>query len=123
MEERLRITLVNVSHCPGPVMILINDAGKAVLYTGDFRVKLWWVNFIIRNPVLIPYTHSGKRLGCLYLDTTFATADETCLEFPSTATGLQELLQKIETYPADTVFYFRAWTLGYEDVWVEDPCG
>ena len=38
-------------------------------------------------------------------------------DFPSKANGLKELLSKIAEYPKDTLFYFDAWTFGYEDVW------
>jgi hypothetical protein len=67
---------------------------------------------------LIPYTLGQKRLDKLYLDTTFARAANMFREFPSKAVGLSELLRKVEAYPEDTVFYFRAWTFGYEDVWM-----
>lgn len=72
----------------------------------------------MRHPVLIPYTLSGKRLDKVYLDTTFAGASNPLREFPSKAEGLAELLRKIETYPEETVFYFRSWTFGYEDIWL-----
>jgi hypothetical protein len=54
----------------------------------------------------------------LYLDTTFASKKNPFREFPSKAEGLAELLQKVQAYSGDTVFYFRAWTFGYEDVWI-----
>lgn len=73
---------------------------------------------MIRHPILIPYTLGQKRLEKLYLDTTFASKKNPLREFPSKAEGLAELLQKVEAYPSDTVFYFRAWTFGYEDVWI-----
>jgi DNA cross-link repair 1C protein len=76
------------------------------------------VNSLIRHPILIPYTLGQKRLDKLYLDSTFATATSPFREFPSKAEGLAELLQKVQAYSDDTVFYFRAWTFGYEDVWV-----
>lgn len=78
----------------------------------------WWVNNLIRHPVLIPYTLGNKRLDRLYLDSTFAVASNIYREFPSKAEGLAELLRKTERYPDGTVFYFRAWTFGYEDVWL-----
>ena len=117
-KMRIRVTLFDANHCPGAVMFLIEGGGKAILYTGDVRAEAWWVNSIIRNPVLIPYTLGEKRLDCMYLDTTFAAKDDVFQDFPSKAAGLQELLQKVQGRPPDTVFYFRAWTLGYEDVWV-----
>lgn len=78
----------------------------------------WWVNSLIRHPILIPYTLGNKQLDKLYLDTTFASASNIYREFPSKAEGQAELLRKIDMYPDDTVFYFRAWTFGYEEVWM-----
>lgn len=72
----------------------------------------------MRQPILIPYTLGQKRLDKIYLDTTFACASNPFREFPSKAEGLAELLQKVDAYPEDTTFYFRAWTFGYEDVWL-----
>lgn len=78
----------------------------------------WWVNSLVRHPVLIPYTLGSKKLDKIYLDTTFASINHVCRSFPSKAEGLRELLQKVEAYPKETIFYFRAWTFGYEDVWI-----
>lgn len=83
-----------------------------------YVAESWWVNNLIRHPILIPYTLGSKRLDKLYLDTTFARSAHVYREFPPKAEGLAELLRKIERYPDDTVFYFRAWTFGYEDVWL-----
>lgn len=76
------------------------------------------MNSLIRHPVLLPYTLGSRRLDKVYLDTTFATASNIYREFPSKAEGVAELLRSIEPYPQDTIFYFRAWTFGYEDVWM-----
>ena len=83
-----------------------------------FAAEPWWVNSIVRNPVVIPYTHGQKRLGKIYLDTTFATKEDVYRKFPAKSVGLAELLEKVSKYPEDTVFHFNAWTLGYEDVWI-----
>ncbi len=83
-----------------------------------FVAEPWWVNSIIRNPVVIPYAHGQKRLGRIYLDTTFATKKDIYRKFPTKSAGLAELLEKVSKYPKDTVFHFNAWTLGYEDVWI-----
>lgn len=74
----------------------------------------------MRHPLLISYTLGRKRLDKLYLDTTFARAGNAnpFREFPTKAEGLAELLQKIEAYSDDTIFYFRSWTFGYEEVWL-----
>ncbi|EAW23310.1 putative DNA repair protein [Aspergillus fischeri NRRL 181] len=114
----IRVTLLDANHCAGAVMFLIEGDGKAVLYTGDIRAERWWVDSLVRHPVLIPYTLGSKKLDRIYLDTTFARINHVCRSFPSKAEGLRELLQKVEAYPKETVFYFRAWTFGYEDVWI-----
>ncbi|KAL1854591.1 hypothetical protein Plec18170_004681 [Paecilomyces lecythidis] len=115
---RIRVTLLDANHCLGAVMFLIEGDGKAVLYTGDIRAETWWVNGLVRHPVLIPYTLGSKRLDKIYLDTTFAIKSDVYRSFPSKAEGLRELLEKVHAYPEDTIFYLRAWTFGYEDVWL-----
>ncbi len=117
-KSRIRVTLVDANHCPGSVMFLIEDDTKAVLYTGDVRAEPWWVNTIVQSPILLPYSCGYRRLDCLYLDTTFSTHNDAYRHFQTKAEGLKELLGKIATFPNDTVFYFRAWTLGYEHVWM-----
>lgn len=91
----------------------------AVLYTGDIRSEPCHVNAILRNPCMVEYLHEqGKRslktLDRVYLDTSF-TED---VKFQTKSDGLRELLQKVLKYPENTVFYFSAWTYGYEEVWI-----
>jgi hypothetical protein len=114
----IRVTLIDANHCVGAVMFLIEGDGKAILYTGDIRAETWWVNSLVPNPILLPYTLGYRRLECMYLDTTFATTSEPYREFPSKAEGIRELLDKVSQYPEDTVFYFHSWTFGYENVWI-----
>ncbi|KAL2868836.1 putative DNA repair protein [Aspergillus lucknowensis] len=114
----IRVTLFGANHCTGAVMFLIEGDGKAILYTGDIRAESWWVDGLIRHPVLIPYTLGTKRIDKLYLDTTFAHTSHAFRTFPTKAEGIAELLGKLEPYPEDTIFYFRAWTFGYEEVWM-----
>ena len=83
--------------------------GIAVIYTGDIRSEPWFVNALIRNPCLIEYTSGIKTLDKIYLD----TSNLEDVHFQTKAEGLQELLQKVAKYPADTVFHFQAWTYGY----------
>lgn len=78
----------------------------------------WWVNAIVRQPIMIPYTHGLRVLDKIFLDTTFALDEDPYRRFPTKAQGLSELLTKTSKFPEDTVFHFNAWTLGYEDVWV-----
>ncbi|KAF2656135.1 hypothetical protein K491DRAFT_692337 [Lophiostoma macrostomum CBS 122681] len=117
-ENKIRVTLLDANHCIGAVMFLIEGQGKAILYTGDIRAEVWWVNSLVQNPVLLPYTLGSRRLDCIYLDTTFATKSEPYREFPSKAEGIRELLESVEKCSKDTVFYFHSWTFGYEDVWI-----
>jgi hypothetical protein len=114
----IRVTLVDANHCVGAVMFLIEGHGKAVLYTGDIRAETWWVNSIVQNPILLPYTLGDRRLDCIYLDTTFATKREPYKTFPSKAEGIRELIQKVSQYPDNTIFYFHSWTFGYENAWI-----
>ncbi|KAJ4988856.1 artemis protein [Stagonosporopsis vannaccii] len=114
----IRVTLIDANHCIGAVMFLIEGNGKAVLYTGDIRAETWWVNSIVQNPVLAPYSLGLRSLDCIYLDTTFATKRAPYKTFPSKAEGIKELLEKVSTLPQDTIFYFHSWTFGYENVWV-----
>lgn len=95
-------------------MVVFESEGKAVLYTGDIRSELWFVNNLRRNPFLIEYTSGLKTLDCIYLD----TSNLDPMTFPPKADGLKELLQKVVQYPDDTVFHFSAWTFGYEEVWM-----
>lgn len=78
----------------------------------------WWVNSLIRNPVILPYAHGIRRLDKIYLDTTFASTSIAHRRFPTKEDGLKELLEKVRKYPIDTCFHLHAWTFGYEDVWI-----
>ncbi|KAL5389542.1 hypothetical protein DPSP01_002438 [Paraphaeosphaeria sporulosa] len=116
--NNIQVTLVDANHCIGAVMFLIEGDGKAILYTGDTRAEIWWVNTLVQNPILLPYTLGPRRLDCMYLDTTFATKSHPYREFQSKGEGIKELLGKISKYPDDTIFYFHSWTFGYENVWI-----
>lgn len=116
--ETIRVTLFDANHCAGSSMFLIEGDGKAILYTGDIRSEDWWVNSLVQNPVLLPYSLGGKRLDMIYLDTTFASKRDPYREFPSKAEGLRELIEKVSRYPGDTTFYIESWTFGYENVWI-----
>lgn len=114
----ITVTLFDANHCSGAVMFLIEGQGKAILYTGDIRSEDWWVRKLVQHPKLVKYTFGRHRLDTVYLDTTFATKVDKYLDFQPKSEGLRELLEKIERYPEDTIFYFNAWTFGYEDVWL-----
>jgi hypothetical protein len=117
-KSKIRVTLLDANHCPGSVMFLIEDDNQAILYTGDVRAELWWVNALIQNPLILRYTCGYKELDCIYLDTTFSTHDDQYRNFPTKREGLTELITKVSQCSRDAVFYFRAWTLGYEQVWM-----
>ncbi|KAK6003357.1 hypothetical protein QM012_001202 [Aureobasidium pullulans] len=116
--QSIRVTLFDANHCLGSCMFLIEGNGKAILYTGDLRSEQWWVNTLVRNPVLLPYTKGTQRLDNIYLDTTFASSDALEYEMPSKAEGLTELIEKASQYPPETIFYLNTWTFGYEEAWV-----
>ncbi|KAA8648501.1 putative DNA repair protein [Aspergillus tanneri] len=113
----IRVTLLNANHCTGAVMFLIEGNGKAILYTGDIRGAYLLEKF---SQLVVSFSLTKKQLSLdmLYLDNTFARPSYVRHTFPSKAEGLAELLQKVALYPKDTIFYFRAWTFGYEEVWV-----
>lgn len=85
-----------------------------MLYTGDIRSEPWHVNAFARSPCIVEYSSGLKTLNKVYLDTSF-TED---VVFQTKAEGLSELIGKILRYPKETVFYFSAWTYGYEEVWI-----
>jgi len=114
----IRVTLYDANHCTGAVMFLIEGQDKAVLYTGDIRSEQWWIDLLARHPCLVPYAKGLKRLDNIYLDTTFASTADPHKVFLPKADGLSELLEKVAKYPDETVFYFNAWTFGYEEVWL-----
>ncbi|KAM3069264.1 hypothetical protein ACMFMG_010773 [Clarireedia jacksonii] len=111
---KLQVTLFDANHCTGAVMFLFEDKNNAVLYTGDIRSEPWFVNNLVRNPLLLQYTTGVKTLDCIYLD----TSNLGPLKFPTKAEGLRELLEKVSKYPNNTRFHFAAWTFGYEEVWM-----
>lgn len=115
---KIQVTLFDANHCPGAVSFLVEGDGHAVLYTGDVRAEPWWVNSLVQNPNLLPYACGLKRLDCIYLDTTFASHENRYKYFQTRAEGLRELITQVSQHPRGTKFYFRAWTLGYEQVWV-----
>ncbi|KAI5272164.1 hypothetical protein E4T47_04556 [Aureobasidium subglaciale] len=116
--KSIRVTLFDANHCLGSCMFLIEGNGRAILYTGDLRSETWWVNTLVRNPVLLPYTKGTQRLDNLYLDTTFTFGEALEYEMPSKAEGLNELLKKAAEYPPETIFYLNTWTFGYEEAWI-----
>ncbi|RDA86938.1 hypothetical protein CP532_1871 [Ophiocordyceps camponoti-leonardi (nom. inval.)] len=110
----IRVTLFDANHCPGAVMFLMEGDGKSILYTGDVRSEPSFLSGLTRNPILIEYSCGLKTLDTIYLDTSFI-AD---VPFPSKADGIAQLLRAVARYPDDTVFHIKAWTYGYEDVWI-----
>jgi DNA cross-link repair 1C protein len=115
-SNEIRVTLFDANHCAGSSMFLIEGDGKAILYTGDIRSEVWWVNTLVQNPVLLPYTLGSRRIDTIYLDTTFASKQDPYREFPSKAEGLRELIENISKYPKNTTFYIESSTFGYENV-------
>ncbi|KAI1814257.1 hypothetical protein GGS20DRAFT_549191 [Poronia punctata] len=110
----IRVTLLDANHCVGAVMFLFEGQGKAVLYTGDIRCEPRFVTAISQNPNMVEYSSGWKTLDRIYLDTSILE------DYPmqTKAQGLQELFEKLQPYPQDTIFHFQAWTYGYEEVWI-----
>jgi hypothetical protein len=44
--------------------------------------ELHWVNGLSKSPILAEYVSGNRQLACLYLDTTFASLNESTKEFP-----------------------------------------
>jgi hypothetical protein len=82
------------------------------------KAEPWWVDYLSRHPVLIPYTTGINRLDKIYLDTTFVAQKEKHQLFSPKSYGIRELIERVGKYPQDTIFHFNTWTFGYEDVWV-----
>ncbi|KAF8542226.1 hypothetical protein BDD12DRAFT_647710, partial [Trichophaea hybrida] len=116
-DKKVRVTLFDANHCVGAVMFLIEGDGKAILYTGDIRAEDWWVEYIARHPILVPYTSSVRRLDKIYMDTSWGFKGYKG-KFPSKREGISELLKQLIKYPKDTIFHLNTWTFGYEEVWV-----
>lgn len=89
-----------------------------MLYTGDVRCETWFVERLVREPVMVQFVTGLRRLDCVFLDTSFASTDAVNWKFPSKAEGIGELLERVGGYGPETMFYFNTWTFGYEDVWV-----
>lgn len=114
--EDLTVTLFDANHCPGSVMFLVEACnGRAVLYTGDMRADAPFLSSFLANPLMVPYTSALKRLDCIYLDTSASFGGP---EYTEKALGCRKLVQAIAQYPKTTCFYFNAWCLGYEDLWL-----
>lgn len=97
-------------------MFLVEGQAKAVLYTGDVRAEHHWVKSLSAAPTMIAYAHRLRQLDHIYLDTTFAIDIDQYRTFPPKSEGVAELLSKLTSYPADTLFHFQAYTFGYESV-------
>ena len=116
-QKMLRVTLFDANHCPGSTLFLFEGQGKAVIYTGDIRAEVWWVEWLRHHPVLMPYTMGTKQLDNLYLDTSMLTSDRSYWYIGTKAEACAQLISEMSKYPKDTVFHFDAWTFGYEEVW------
>eukprot|EP00105_Crassostrea_gigas_P003246 XP_011416043.1 PREDICTED: protein artemis isoform X3 [Crassostrea gigas] len=65
--EKVTVTLIHASHCPGSVMFLFEGYDGTALYTGDFR----WESDQIQNVPALHVDQRVKPLASLYVDTTF----------------------------------------------------
>lgn len=90
----------------------------------------WWIEHLVRHPVLLPYTSGLRRLDKIYLDTSWGY--QACSQkFTSKVwgsigrgkmlaynwlqrEGIAGLLKQLVKYPEDTIFHLNTWTFGYE---------
>ncbi|KAL0946208.1 hypothetical protein HGRIS_012467 [Hohenbuehelia grisea] len=125
-HETVTITALNANHCPGAIMFLLEGSKGAVLHTGDFRAEPWFLEALMRDPILQPYIaipgvprqHSKaskvvKTLEAIYLDTACLLSPNDVPTKQQATSGLIELLQ---IYPPSTCFFINSWTWGYEDI-------
>ncbi|CCG82132.1 Predicted protein [Taphrina deformans PYCC 5710] len=114
-RDQLTVTLFDANHCPGATMFLIESSTSRVLYTGDIRAEPTFLATFLSNPLMIPYTSGQYMLDCIYLDTSARVGGQ---EYPPKFEGCRQLVRAIAQYPASTNFYFNAWCMGYEDIWM-----
>ncbi|KAH3679250.1 hypothetical protein WICPIJ_008650 [Wickerhamomyces pijperi] len=121
-DTHLTLVLIPSNHCPGSVMFLLSDktSEKNVLLTGDIRAEQRWIETIIKNPYLYPFTTKLKHLDNIYLDTTYGYRQEPFIIMPKNSEGLNKLTNILADYPTedeDIHFYFPDSNLGFEEVW------
>ncbi|KDQ51247.1 hypothetical protein JAAARDRAFT_211212 [Jaapia argillacea MUCL 33604] len=135
-NERVLITLFDANHCPGAIMFLIQGNKGSILHTGDFRAEPWFIESLIRNPLIQEYIHtpppsqvharfnwndyvpqgsksSRKTLDAIYLDTACVLSP---LVVPTKSQATSGLIELIALLPPTTVFFLNVWTWGYEDI-------
>ncbi|XP_062618809.1 protein artemis-like isoform X1 [Saccostrea cucullata] len=66
-KDKVTVTLIHASHCPGSVMFLFEGFDGTVLYTGDFR----WESDQVMKIQALHVDQRVKPLVSLYVDTTF----------------------------------------------------
>jgi L-ascorbate metabolism protein UlaG (beta-lactamase superfamily) len=52
---QVRLTLLDSNHMPGGVIFLVEGERGAVIHTGDLRAEPWYVEALVREPLLRPY--------------------------------------------------------------------
>ncbi|WWC85879.1 uncharacterized protein L201_000746 [Kwoniella dendrophila CBS 6074] len=125
--QAVTITLLDANHCPGSTIFLITSPTKAVLHTGDIRADKLFMQSLRREPMLHSFlapisTYSGSTsslgggrrvLDRIYLDTgaILGTGD-----MPDREPVLQNLVEQMSLFPADTIFFLDTWCFGWEYV-------
>ncbi|EIN13048.1 hypothetical protein PUNSTDRAFT_141568 [Punctularia strigosozonata HHB-11173 SS5] len=124
-SESVVITLIDANHCPGAVMFLVEGSKGAVLHTGDFRAEPYFLEGLKRNPFLLRYIvpqsittpdgHGGvrKTLDAVYLDTACLFSN---LNVPPKDVATFGLVELVQLFPPETLFFLNTWTWGYEDI-------
>ncbi|GHJ90155.1 hypothetical protein NliqN6_6557 [Naganishia liquefaciens] len=135
------ITMLDANHCPGSAMFLLTDphTGATILHTGDVRPDRPFLDRLERHPAVTPYlakimgietsqqpqgkgriegtdklggSFRARKLERVYLDTSAVIG--TC-DMPSKEEAVRGLIQTLQMYPSDTLFYLHTWCTGYEE--------
>ena len=121
--ESIQVTFIEVNHCPGSVMILIQpkNPGKAVLFTGDIRCELTELNILRRTPTLYPYLKEFASANplTLYVDSTYTQHEEPEKGYLPNMTGIQRLIELLKLYPPHIQFCIADMCTGHEQVLIE----
>ncbi|PVG04680.1 hypothetical protein CPB86DRAFT_721045 [Serendipita vermifera] len=120
----VQVTAIDANHCPGSVMFLVEGDFGAVLHTGDVRAEPFFIESLSRNPVLQQYIPDAntewptspdcpvQTLEAVHVDTASLLQTN---DVPTKEEAIQAMIEIMELYDPETVFYINAWTWGYED--------
>ena len=107
----LTATLVDAGHCPGSVMVVLEDlrgGNMSLVHTGDFR----WHDGLGHN-VALQRVASSMQCDKLYLDTSWA--HQAFQQLPTKETSISKLLDLIDRFPYERII-LHSHGLGDEDL-------